>query len=382
MLHVQCTSYASGKGSFGTSDEQGTSGEKNPEYVAISVGSTFARYHLVQRVRQEFDYGRQFTRVLERFRPDVVISCNDPLIAKAVFGRWAANHDLPWVYWLQDLYSIAMSRAAASRSWATRQLAAMMRRTERSLLRRSQAVVSITEDFAPVLAGWGIDPAKITVIENWAPLAEVPLRPRLNAWRAGHGLDDRFVYLYAGTLGMKHNPDVLHALAKAEPEAAVVVISEGLGADRLRQVLNEDPVDNLHILPFQPWESLPDVFGAADVLVVLLEAEAAEFSVPSKILTSLCAGRPILAAMPAVNLGARTISISGGGIVVPPDDHQAFLAASHRLRLDDQLREKMGYHARVHAEQMFEIEAITDRFCAVLDAVTNRRSIPVLGALH
>jgi glycosyltransferase involved in cell wall biosynthesis len=144
-----------------------------------------------------------------------------------------------------------------------------------------------------------------------------------------------------------------------------------MGADRLRQRLAEQPLANLRLLPFQPWEDLPDVLGAADVLVVLLEAEAGTFSVPSKILTSLCAGRPILAAMPEANLGARTIVRAEAGLVVAPGEPHRFLAAARQLRHSTELRDRMGASARAHAESAFDIEAITDRFLDVMDKAVN-----------
>ena len=39
------------------------------------------------------------------------------------------------------------------------------------------------------------------------------------------------------------------------------------------------------LLPFQPYDSLPDMLGAADVAIALLEPEAGIFSVPSKVLS-------------------------------------------------------------------------------------------------
>ena len=127
------------------------------------------------------------------------------------------------------------------------------------------------------------------------------------------------------------------------------MVSEGLGADRLRGPAGATRVDNLRLLPFQPWEDLPDMLGAADVLLVLLEAEAGAFSVPSKILTCLCAGRPILAAMPAANLGARTIAAAGAGIVVAPGEPEQFLtrgSAAPRRRGDEGADGRFGPGAR------------------------------------
>jgi colanic acid biosynthesis glycosyl transferase WcaI len=360
VLHVQCASYTSGKGSFEV-DYGG-----NPQYASISVGAVFERYRTSKRLAHEMKYARRFNRLAAEFRPDLVLSCNDPLIAKVRFGWWAARRKVPWVFWLQDVYSVAMAREAARRSRLGSGLGAALQRLERGLLRSSDAVVAITDDFDAILDEWGVDRAKRTVIENWAPLDEVPARPRDNAWRARTGLGDRFAFLYAGTLGLKHNPDVLFDLAADDPSADVVVVSEGMGADRLRARLAEEPLPNLRILPFQPWEDLPDVLGAADVLVVLLEAEAGTFSVPSKILTSLCAGRPVLGAIPEANLGARTIARAKAGIVVAPGEPERFLSAARELRHSTDLRGRMGAAARAHAETAFDIEAITDRFLEVI----------------
>jgi glycosyltransferase involved in cell wall biosynthesis len=365
VLHVQCASYTSGKGSFDV-DAVG-----NPQYASISVGDVFERYRTGRRLVHELRYARRFNELAARFSPDIVLSCNDPLIAKARFGAWARRRRVPWVFWLQDLYSIAMAREAARRSRAGRLLGDGLQRVERRLLRSADGVVAITEDFGPTLDDWGVDPRHRTVIENWAPLDEVPPGTRHNAWRDAQDLGDRFLYLYAGTLGLKHDPDVLYALAAAEPGAEVAVVSEGLGADRLRARQAEQHLPNLRILPFQRWEDLPDMLAAADVLLVLLEPEAGAFSVPSKILTCLCAGRPILAAMPAANLGARTIVAAGAGIVVAPGEPEQFLGAADRLRDDGEMRQQMGASARKHAETAFDIAAITDRFEIVLrDALT------------
>ena len=49
---------------------------------------------------------------------------------------------------------------------------------ERGLLRRADAVVAITEGFRPLLREWGVPDAQIHVVENWAPLEEMPPRPK------------------------------------------------------------------------------------------------------------------------------------------------------------------------------------------------------------
>jgi glycosyltransferase involved in cell wall biosynthesis len=278
------------------------------------------------------------------------------------------------VFWLQDLHGVAMRKEAEKRAGAAgRVLGVTFERIERALLRRADAVVSITDDFSPVLDQWGVEHRRRTVIENWAPLADLPQRPRDNPWRRRQGLGDGFVFLYSGTLGLKHRPEVLYALAEQhEGDAQVVVISQGIGEARLREMLAERPLANLRLLPFQPIEDYPDILGTADALVALLEPAAGTFSVPSKVLSYLCSGRPILAAIPPDNLAARTIARAGAGTVVPPDDPEGFLAAAKQMRVDAAERAAAGARGRSYAEACFDTGAVTDRFESVIDVALGR----------
>jgi glycosyltransferase involved in cell wall biosynthesis len=105
------------------------------------------------------------------------------------------------------------------------------------------------------------------------------------------------------------------------------------------------------------------------VLVALLEPTAGTFSVPSKVLSYLCAGRPILGAIPAENLAARTIERAGAGLVVSPTDTEAFLLGAKQLRIDTRLRQVAGRCARAYAEATFDTDVVTDRFTSVIDQV-------------
>jgi glycosyltransferase involved in cell wall biosynthesis len=371
VLHVYCDSYTSGKGRFEVGDD-----EPNLSVVALSAGGTFARYSPVRRFTQEVGYGRRFVELAEAFRPDVVLACNVPLLTQRVSAAWCRRNGVPWVFWVQDLYSVAVCAAATDRAGqAGRLVGRGFEALERSLLRQAAQVVAITEDFTPLLHEWGVAPDRCTVIENWAPLDELPVRPRANDWRRGLGIGpDRFVFLYSGTLGLKHRPELLYELAaQHEHDAEVVVISQGLGEARLREMLAEHPLSNLRLLPFQPFERYPDVLASADALVALLEPTAGTFSVPSKVLSYLCAGRPLLAAVPLENLAARTIDRAGAGLVVPPTDGEAFLLAAKRLRNEPALRRTCGAQARRYAEDTFATATITDRFLDVIDGALGGR---------
>ena len=120
---------------------------------------------------------------------------------------------------------------------------------------------------------------------------------------------------------------------------------------------------NVVMLPFQPFDQLPDVMGSADVLVALLDPAAGGFSVPSKALTYLCAGRAILASIPTENAAARLIGDrASAGIVVDADDTGAFLAGARELVENGELRSRLGIAGRRYAEATFDRRHIAASF--------------------
>jgi glycosyltransferase involved in cell wall biosynthesis len=199
--------------------------------------------------------------------------------------------------------------------------------------------------------------------------------PRANPWRTEQQLGERKVVLYAGTLGMKHNPRLLLELARAadaRADSEVVVVSQGLGADWLRAEGARQGVRSLRVLDFQPYSRLPEVLATADILVTILEPSAGVFSVPSKVLTYHCAGRPLLAAVPRGNLSARIIQTAGSGIVVDPADAGDFVAKALQLLDDQQQCRGLGAAARRYADDTFDITRIGDAFASVLTAQGER----------
>jgi len=366
VLHLHCPAYVTGKGSLERLPDE----PETFSIEAVDLGEQFQKYSALKRWRQERRYGRILSARIERFEPDVVLSSNTPLFAQQIVLGRIRRLGIPFVFWQQDVYSIAMQNAARRKLPVVGGLLGnVFVRMERSMLAKSDRVVVISDDFLPVLRRWGISPDKIDVVDNWAPLDELVGTDADTGWAEAHGLAGRTVLLYSGTLGLKHDPSFLLDLARRvgdRDDVRVVVISEGMGASWLRAQQDAQPAPALVLLPFQPYEVLPEVLASAAVLIAILEPEAGVFSVPSKVLSYHCAGRPILAAIPAENLAARIISQCGSGVVVDPKDRDAFVRAAMELVDDPDRRRAMGERARAYAEATFDITAIGDRFEGIL----------------
>ena len=238
---------------------------------------------------------------------------------------------------------------------------------DRCQFRDSDAIIVISEDFAPLVGSWAGNDNKVSVIENWAAIDDLPSGLKDNDWSRDHSLHSDLAFVYSGTLGRKHSPMLLLRLAQAcRAGESVVVAGQGFGIPQLQAAKTEHRIDALKLLPIQPARHLADVLATADVLVATIEADAGAFAIPSKVLSYLCAGRPILLAAPRDNLAARTVERANAGIVVDPADEAGFMAAAGRLRADPELRAELGANGRAYAERTFDMTRITDRFERVI----------------
>lgn len=363
VCHLHFAGFQTPKGNLARQEDD----PATLELCAVALGQPFAKGSLVRRRRQEAAVGRLIADRIARFAPDAVLSGNAPLDTQRAIQAAAHQCDARFVFWVQDIYSHAIGAVLPQRlPLLGHGVAAWYRRLERRLLRASDAIVAISPEFAAELAGWGIDPARTTVIENWAPLDEIACLPRGNPWARANfaGAGPRFVY--SGTLGYKHDPHWLLALARRFPEAEVAVFSEGAVAAALARQAQAAGLANLAVRPWVPFADLPAMLAGADVLIAFIEPEAGRYSVPSKILTYLAAGRPVLAAIAPGNLAARIIASADAGRSVDCADTAGFLTAAAELLADPALRERLGANARAHALRAFDIAAIADRFVAVL----------------
>lgn len=331
----------------------------------IQLSKGFRKYSAHRRFAAHRQYARDLCAVLSQEKPDVLLSGNTPIDLQAELLWYCRRNRIGFVHWVQDVYCQAIEFFLQTKlPLLSRALSSPFRILEKAVARHSESTIVISPGFCNLLLDWGIPESNLTVLENWGILDEVKPMPRRNAWSDAHGLQEKTAFLYSGTLGLKHRPDLLYRLADSlGDDCRVVVISEGVG----RAYLEQQPrLKNLLLLDFQPYDRIPEVLASADVLVATLEFGAGEFAVPSKVLSYLCVGRPLLLAAPASNLAANIVQRSGSGIVVDPRDDSAWIIAANKLASESEYRSRLGLSAREYAEREFDIRKIATSFESVL----------------
>lgn len=364
VLHISSASFQTPKGKVGRDEAD----PKSFASVQVRTREPFAKASFVKRRRQEIEIGHRIADHVAGFAPDIVLSIAPPDVQKHV-QRAALACDARFIFWVQDLYANAMLKILPRKFGPLGTIVGRVyERLEARMLRRSDHIIVISADFAgEVEALAGQVGKRLSVIENWAPLDHMPLFPRDNDWAQARLAPTGLRVIYSGTLGYKHNPGLLLKLARSL-KGEVLVFSEGEAAAELAQDARAEGLSNLKVSGWLPFEELPQALASADMLVVVLEADAGVFSVPSKVLSYMCAGRAILGSIPLDNLAARLIVGDEAGVVADPADPDGFVAAALALAGNPELRQAMGANARSYAERTFAIDRIADRFEAIFRA--------------
>lgn len=340
----------------------------NIEHPKVEKGNFF------QRALNEYIYGHKLVTLAEKLKPEVIISANTPLLAQKKLLRYAEQKQIPFIFWLQDLLSVAAHTILSNKlGIGGKLIARYFEYLEAMMLRKSDAIVAVTEDFYPFLEKWGVQKEKITIQQNWAPIDEFPVQNKDNFFAKKYGLHEKFVVLYSGTLGMKQNPALIYDTAhimESENDVIFMVISEGIGAEYLKRRQQKKRLSNLMILPFQPFEDLPAVLASADLLLAILTEDAARFCVPSKVWTGFCAARPNLLVVPEFNQAAKITKKINAGIIVNEQNPKFIKDIIMKLKSNPGYCNEMGNNGRAFAEKNFRIKNIAQKFSNIIETVS------------
>jgi glycosyltransferase involved in cell wall biosynthesis len=304
---------------------------------------------------------------LER-RPDVVFASSTPLTIGIAGLATARLKRVPFVFEVRDLWPAVPVELGALRA---RPAVLSAEWLERRLYDGADRIVVLSEGAQRDLECRGIPAEKLALIPNAADLDV--FRPGVvdDGFRARHGLEGRFVALYAGAIGRANGLDQLVDAAAAlrtagEPRVSIVVLGDGGERPRLERRVNELGLENIRFLPPVPKDELAGIIGAADVtLTIFAPYPVLETNSPNKFFDSLAAGKPVV-----VNLDGwlrRLVEENDAGAWVPAGNPDALATRLAVLATDPQHIATMGRNARALAEREFSRDLMAERLARTLE---------------
>lgn len=313
-------------------------------------------------------------RALAR-RGDVVVAMTDPPLVSVPAAWVAYRRGARLVNWLQDVFPEVGEALGVRLAGGT--TGRWLRGLRDRSLRRAAANVVVGRRMRDRVAATGVDPRRVTVIENWADGAALrPLVPDANPLRDEWGLDGKFVVAYSGNMGRAHEFDTVLAAAevlRGRADVAFLFVGDGARRPAIEARVVARGLPNVSFRPYQPRERLGASLAAADVHLVTLRPELEGLVVPSKLYGIAAVGRPaIFVGDPAGEAGAF-LAGARCGLAVRPGDALALVAAIETLAGDPALAQRMGAAARRTFDERHDLPRAVARWRALLEGLDDAR---------
>ena len=148
------------------------------------------------------------------------------------------------------------------------------------------------------------DDKKVVVIPWWADTDFIkPIPKEQNRFISDNHLDNYFIVMYSGNLGLTHNIEkILNTALKLKKidDIKFVIIGEGPKKNIVDNFALKNQLKNLLVLPYQDEETLPYSLSCADISIVLdsfssNKGSESTASIPSKTYYLMAAGSVIYA---------------------------------------------------------------------------------------
>jgi len=172
--------------------------------------------------------------------------------------------------------------------------------------------------------------------------------------------------------GIVINPDGFRGrpfeyVATSRPK--ILLIGDGMMKPHLVQRAKAEGISNVVFLDPVTKTRLAGLMQSADLGLMTLQNVPAFYrgTSPNKFFDFIAAGKPVLNNYPGWL--ADMISTHRCGLVVPPDDPEAFADALEYASANRDEVSRMGRAARQLAREEFDRDLLANRFCSLLESV-------------
>lgn len=247
-------------------------------------------------------------------------------------------------------------------------------RMEHYIYNNSSAVTTIDRIFYNTILNRFRDPEKLQIIPNFVDTKLYrPVTGTPNLDPSVFVPDDSLKLLYAGNIGMAQDWATLIELAMRTKGRNITyyVIGEGMMRDFLEHSISEFDLTNVHLLPYQPRELMPEIIGFSDIQFIFMEPKIAAQGFPSKVYTIMASAKPMVICSPENTPIVNFLQdISCAKIVTASDaTRKANEIATWLSSVTKEELRDMGVRGITEIRGKYAKDAVTKRYCELIENV-------------
>lgn len=304
---------------------------------------------------------------------DLMFIASTPPIqgAMAALIKKIRRDHIPFIYNLQDIFPDSLVGTGLAKKNGL--LWKIGRVIENFTYRNADKIIVISQDFKRNIMAKGVPEEKIEVIYNWVDEQAVVNIPRNeNKLFEKYNLDpNKFYITYCGNIGLTQNMDLLLDVAKelsTEENIHFVLVGEGADKARVKSRVENENINNISFLPFQPYEDISHVFSLGNAGLIISKPGVGENSVPSKTWSIMSAECPVIANFDENEI--KTILTENNcGIFTKAGDKEAFKNAILELYHNQDKAVQLGKNGRQFIMENLTREIGTSKYVNVVKEV-------------
>lgn len=183
---------------------------------------------------------------------------------------------------------------------------------------------------------------KFVLLYNWLKGSDSSVD---NSIRTRYQLEGKFVALFGGTIGKGQRIENIVFLAEhylLNKDVVFIVIGKGVEKDRLKHIVEEKHLDNVHVMDFLPQKDYLNFVKTVDLGLISLNENYTVPTCPSKAVSYMALSIPVFAMINPNSDYGQWIENASAGYWTIGSDKKRTIQLFDKILTDEKLRKHMG----------------------------------------
>lgn len=191
-----------------------------------------------------------------------------------------------------------------------------------------------------------VSKTKLKLLPNWGDINVKAKKLDDSSIRDKYNWKDKVIFIYGGNIGVPQGLDNIISLAfrmREFKDVIFLIIGKGQDANRIKNVIKKNSLDNVVFFDFLPKEKYEEILGISDVGIISLNPLLKTPSIPSKTLSYWNLKKPIFAIVDsATDYGKNVIDVSNSGVWALANDYDKIDENFKMIVKNENYRKQLG----------------------------------------
>lgn len=209
-----------------------------------------------------------------------------------------------------------------------------------------------------------------TFINNWINEKEIYPLPEDNekvmAFKKQYGLDGKTVIMYSGNIGLYYDLENLIKVIgrfKDRQDVVFAFIGEGTVKQALVDYVEENNLENVKFIPYQPKEDLIYSLNAGDIHWVVNAKGIKGVSVPSKLYGVMAAGKTVLGVLEEGSEARLIIEDCKCGVCIEPGKYDEVYEKLKNILDNIKEYKSIGMSGKDYVDRFIKKDVAIGKYC-------------------